>query len=271
MLEEDFGLECGAVRSQKAGLQRPQCGCHTPWLPGVTAEPRPFSSRLWMRDLGLTCQNISQLSGQPPHYSSTPHPQGPQEVEGCVEARSKVSDKHTQIRDRERKIRTEIECDIGNSDLAERGVLQQCCLPSEGGDGGAKCSELMLGGSSLRPGPLGFLLAGPAVIFLMISLFCRKSLSPGETRHFRHGETWRWTRPDAWTRYVCSHITWDQHTLSSCLCFFAFFLPLSTQSSVSPFLLELPLCPRGGLTLLLSSNSFLLTSKWLFSIPFCNT
>lgn len=45
---------------------------------------------------------------------------------------------------------------------------------------------------------------------------------------------------DAGTCYVCSHITRDQHTLSSCLCFFAFFLPLSTQSSVSPFLLELP-------------------------------
>lgn len=52
----------------------------------------------------------------------------------------------------------------------------------------------MLGGSSLRLAPLGFLLAGPAVIFLMISLFCRKSLSPGETRHFRQWETRRWAR-----------------------------------------------------------------------------
>ncbi|CAB1447417.1 unnamed protein product [Pleuronectes platessa] len=32
-------------------------------------------------------------------------------------------------------------------------------------------------------------------------------------------------RADAGTRYVCSHITRDQHTLSSYLCFFAFFLP----------------------------------------------
>lgn len=52
-------------------------------------------------------------------------------------------------------------------------------------------------------------------------------------------------RADAGTRYVCSHITRDLHTLSSCLCFFAFFLPLSTQSSVSPFLLELPFVLRG--------------------------
>ena len=50
---------------------------------------------------------------------------------------------------------------------------------------------------------------------------------------------------DAGTRYVCSHITRDQHTLSSCLCFFAFFLPLSTQSSVSTVLEELPLVLGG--------------------------
>lgn len=63
---------------------------------------------------------------------------------------------------------------------------------------------------------------------------------------------------DAGTRYVCSHITRDPHTLSSYLCFFAFFPSISTQSSLSPFLLGLPLVLR-GLSLLLSSNSFLLT------------
>ncbi|KAK5850269.1 hypothetical protein PBY51_014532 [Eleginops maclovinus] len=72
------------------------------------------------------------------------------------------------------------------------GLTAACCFPADGGDGGAERGQLMPGGSSPRPGPRGPQQPGPAVILLMISLFCRKSLSPGETRHFRLGG-----KPDA--------------------------------------------------------------------------
>ncbi len=39
-----------------------------------------------------------------------------------MRVRARASDKHIQIRDRKRKIRNEMECDIGNSDLAEKRV-----------------------------------------------------------------------------------------------------------------------------------------------------
>lgn len=39
-----------------------------------------------------------------------------------MQVRAQVSDKHIQIRDRKRKIRSEIECDIESSDLAESRV-----------------------------------------------------------------------------------------------------------------------------------------------------
>lgn len=144
--------------------------------------------------------------------------------------------------------------------ISLRAALQRHCLRSEGGDGEAKHSKLMLGGSSLRPGPLGFLLAGPAVIFLMISLFCRKSLSPGETRHFRHGETRRWARL---TLGPATSAATSQGTNTSfhpaCVSLLSFSLyPHNHQ--YNPFFSSSHLS-SGGLASLLSSNSFLLTYK----------
>lgn len=185
---------------------------------------------------GSKGQNISPLDGQPQHCSLTRHPQGPYEAEGC---------ERVAYRDQRWKERSGTEDDIVSTALDGNRFGVRWFTFSKRNDGEAKCSQLMLGGSSLRLSPLGFLSAGPAVIFLMISLFCRKSLSPGGNAPLPAWGNPTLGQPDAETRCVCSHITRDQHTLSSCLCFFAFFLPLSTQSSVSPFLWELPLVPGG--------------------------
>lgn len=141
--------------------------------------------------------------------------------------------------DRKRKIRNEIECDTENSDLGERHVAAALFTfwrrwwwsRAQPANAGWQLSEA---------GPPGLSVDWPSChlsndfFILQEELVARgNALLPA------------WGNPtlgqaDAGTRYVCSHIARDQHTLSSCLCFFAFFLPLSTQSSVSPFLLELP-------------------------------
>lgn len=208
------------------------------WLPhamiarGQRLSPDPSASY----DSWSKGQNISPLDGQPQHCSLTRHPQGPYEAEGC---------ERVAYRDQRWKERSGTEDDIVSTALDGNRFGVWWFTFSKRNDGEAKCSQLMLGGSSLRLSPLGFLSAGPAVIFLMISLFCRKSLSPGGNAPLPAWGNPTLGQPDAETRCVCSHITRDQHTLSSCLCFFAFFLPLSTQSSVSPFLWELPLVPGG--------------------------
>lgn len=98
------------------------------------------------------------------------------------------------------------------------------------------------------PSP-GFPSAGPAVIFLMISLFCRKSLSLGETRHFRPGETWGWAglRPGpGWDPVrLQPHHKGPTHPFIPPVSLLSFF-PLSTQSSVEPFSLPAPICPPGA-------------------------
>lgn len=108
-----------------------------------------------------------------------------------MHARARVSDKRAEMRDRKRKIRNKMECDTESRDLLEnhtagplftfrrrRRRWRSKALPA---NAGWQISE--------PPPSPGFPSAGPAVIFLMISLFCRKSLSLGETRHFRPGET----------------------------------------------------------------------------------
>ena len=129
--------------------------------------------------------------------------------------------------------------------ISQRAALQRRCLLSEGGNGTGKRSKLIVGGSTLRPGPLGFLLAGPAVIFLMISLFCRKSLSPGETHHFRHGETRRWaclTLGPATSAATSQGTNTSFHPAS----FFAFFFPSIHTLISTPLSFPAPICPQGA-------------------------
>lgn len=113
------GLQAG-IRSQKAMQQRPQSGCHTPWLPEVTAWAwtlQPQTHYAWvgvhMSEYFSVCWQ-TQTSFLHPSSSGIVRNQG-----GYVQARAWASDKPIQIRDRKRKIRNEIECDIESSDLAE--------------------------------------------------------------------------------------------------------------------------------------------------------
>lgn len=120
-------------------------------------------------------------------------------------------------------------------------VLQPCCLPSEGGDDEAKHGKLMLGGSSLTPAPPGLSVGWPSCHLSNDFFILQEELVARGNTPLPAGGNPTLVQADAGTRYVCSHITRDLHTLSSCLCFFAFLLPLSTQSSVSPFLRQPPL------------------------------
>lgn len=149
-----------------------------------------------------------------------------------------------------------------------RAVWKRRCLPSDGDAGEARSKYLMLGGSFLRLSPPLHLPHGLCVGWPSCHLSNDFFILQEELVARGNAPLPAWGNPtlgqaDAGTRYVCGHITGDQHTLSSCLCFFAFFLSLYPHShQYHPFFSERPTRPRGrGLTLLLSSNSFLLTSK----------
>lgn len=81
MLWEDLRVECGTPLSQKAKQRRPQCGCHTPWLPGVTAWA--WSLQLHHAWFGVNMSEYFPACWpKPQHFNSSPP--GLEEVEGCV-------------------------------------------------------------------------------------------------------------------------------------------------------------------------------------------
>lgn len=68
-------------------------------------------------------------------------------------ARARASDKHAEMKDRERKIRNEMECDTESRDLLDNRRCRSIVYFPRGGDGEAEQRQLMLGGRSPRPVP----------------------------------------------------------------------------------------------------------------------
>lgn len=225
------GLQAG-MRSQKAVQQRPQCGCHTPWLPGVTAWDRTLQPQTHYAWFGVHMSEYFSVCWRTPTLFRHPSSSGTvRNRGGCVQVRAQVSDKHIQIRDRKRKIRSEIECDIESSDLAESRVAA-ALFTFRRRWRWSKAQQANAGWQLSEAGPPGLSVGRPSChlsndFFILQEELVARGNAPLPA----------WGNPtlgqaDAGTRYVCSHITRDQHILSSCLCFFAFFFPLSTQSSV---------------------------------------
>lgn len=133
-------------------------------------------------------------------------------------------------------------------------TLQNRCLLSEGGAGRAEQRQLMLGGRS----PPGSSVSQPSC-HLSNDFFIlqEEAVARGNAPLPAGGNLTR-GRADAGTQYVCSHITGDQHILSSRL-FLCFLFPLYPHShQYNPFPCSSHLS-SGGSALLLSSNSLPLT------------
>lgn len=142
--------------------------------------------------------------------------------------------------------------------ISLRTTLRCRCLLSEGGDGKAEHRRLMLGGRSPSPPPTGLSVSRPSChlsndfFILQEELVARGNASLPARGNLTLG------RADAGTQYVCSHITGDQHILSSPL-FLCFLFPLYPHShQYNPFSSSSHLS-SGGSALLLSSNSLPLT------------
>lgn len=164
---------------------------------------------------------------------------------GCVQVRAQVSDKRLQIRDRKRKIRGETKCDIESSDLAESPLAAPLFTfwrrwrwsRAQLANAGWQLSEA--GSPGLSVGQPSCHLSNDFFI-LQEELVARGNAALPAWGNLTLGQA------DAGTRYVCSHITGDQHILSSCLCFFAFFAS-SIHTVISTALsLQAPIRPQGA-------------------------
>lgn len=231
------------------------------WLPhamiarGQRLSPDPSASY----DSGSKGQNISPLDGQPQHCSLTHHPQGPYEAEGC---------ERVAYRDQRWKERSGTEDDIVSTALDGNRFGVRWFTFSKRNDGEAKCSQLMLGGSSLRLSPPGLSVGWPSChlsndfFILQEELVARGKRATSGMGKPDAGPAWRWDPVR-----LQPHHKGPTHPfiLPVFLCFFSPSIHTVISITLS---LRAPTCPWGVLTLLLSSNSFLLTSKWLFSVPF---
>lgn len=110
---EDFGLEFAPRRQCSRG---PSVAATRRDYQGSQPEPGAFSLRLAMHDLGVRI--FERFAGRP-SSSGTVKNQG-----GCVQARARVSDKHTEMRDRKRKIRNKMECDTESRDLLDNHTAE---------------------------------------------------------------------------------------------------------------------------------------------------
>lgn len=100
---EDSGLEFAPRRpcGRGPGVAATRRDCQ-----GSAPEPEAFSPGLAMRDLGVCVSEYLRGLLAAPASSGTARNGG-----GCVQARARASDKHTEMRDRERKIRNKMESD----------------------------------------------------------------------------------------------------------------------------------------------------------------
>lgn len=120
MLGEDFWLECGAVRSQKAvSAEAPVWLPHAVIARGHCPSPDPSAPdslrMIWDSHVRIFLSLLTNPHIVLPPVILRDHKKSRDVCKGG----GQVSDKHTQIRDRKRKIRKAIECDIANSELAE--------------------------------------------------------------------------------------------------------------------------------------------------------
>lgn len=174
-----------------------------------------------------------------------------------MQARARMADKHTKMRDRKRKIRSKMEWDTESRDLFDKHTAN-CCLLSEGGDGEAQQHQLMLGGRSPRPGSPGLPVSQPSCHLSNDFFILQEEPVARGNGPLPAGGNPTLGQADAGTQYVCSHVTRDQHILSSRL-FLCFLFPLYPHShQYNPFSCSSHLS-SGGSALLLSSNSLPLT------------
>lgn len=252
---EDFGLEFAPKRPCSRG---PSVAATRRDCQGSPPEPGAFSPRPALHDLGVCVSEYLRglLADRRP--LGTARKRG-----GCVRARARASGKHTEMKDRRRKIRNEMKCDTESGDLLDNHRRRSVVCFPRGGDSEAEQRQLMLGGRSPRPPTpptptLGSLLSQPSCHLSNDFFILQEEPVARGNAPLPAGGNPTLGRADAGTRYVCSHITRDQHILSSRL-FLCFLFPLYPHShQYKPFSCSSHLS-SGGSALLLSSNSLPLT------------
>lgn len=70
-----------------------------------------------------------------------------------MRARAQASRKHTEMKDRKRKVRNKMECDTESGDLLDNHRCRSVVYFPRGGDSEPEQRQLMLGGRSPRPPP----------------------------------------------------------------------------------------------------------------------
>lgn len=145
MLVEDFGLEFAPRRPCSRG---PSVAATRRDCQGSPPEPGAFSPRPALHDLGVCVSEYLRglLADRRP--LGTARKRG-----GCVRARARASGKHTEMKDRRRKIRNKMKCDTESGDLLDNHRCRSVVCFPRGGNSEAEQRQLMLGGRSPRPPP----------------------------------------------------------------------------------------------------------------------